>query len=131
LEGRDANDRVIADVADTEGNALALTFAARKDEEYTIRLRDVDFRGDRSFVYRLEITPGPRVVAALPTTGRRGEARSVEFIGYGIATGQAKLESVTQRVAFPDRDDTDSFYYLLQTTHGTAPALRLLVCAAA
>src|SRR5262249_35646344 len=127
LEGRDANDRVIADVADTEGNDLALTFAARKDEEYTIRLRDVDFRGDRSFVYRLEITPGPRVVAALPTTGRRGEARSVEFIGYGIATGQAKLESVTQRVAFPDRDDTDSFYYRVETPHGTAPAFRLFV----
>src|SRR5262249_59167435 len=112
LEGRDANDRVIADVADTEGNALALTFAARKDEEYTIRLRDVDFRGDRSFVYRLEITPGPRVVAALPTTGRRGEARSVEFIGYGVATGQAKLESVTQRMTVPDAQQ-DWFLYRL------------------
>ena len=92
LEVRDATDRLIADVADTEGVDPVLTFAAKEGEEYTVTLRDVDFRGDRSFLYRLEVTPGPRVVAALPTTGRRGETRSVELIGYGIATGQAKLE---------------------------------------
>ena len=92
-------------------------------------VRDVDFRGDRSFVYRLEVTPGPRVVAALPTTGRRGETRSVEFVGYGVATGQAKLQSVTRRVTFPDRHDGDSFLYRLETDHGAAPAFRLFtVC---
>jgi len=126
LEVRDANDRVLADAADTEGNDFAVTFAARKDEEYTIRLHDVDFRGDRSFVYRLEVTPGPRVVAALPTTGRRGETRSVEFVGYGVATGQAKLESVTRRITFPD-SEADSFLYRMETAHGTAPAFRLFV----
>ncbi|MBI1915827.1 MAG: PPC domain-containing protein [Planctomycetes bacterium] len=127
LEVRDANDRVLADAADTEGTDLAVTFAVRKDEEYTIRLHDVDFRGDRSFVYRLQVTLGPRVVAALPATGRRGETRSVEFVGYGVATGQAKLESVTRRITFPGPDDRDSFLYRLETPHGTAPAFRLFV----
>ena len=126
LEVRDASGRLIADVADTEGNDLAVTFAAKKGEEYTLRLRDVDFRGDRSHVYRLEITAGPRVVAALPTTGRRGETRDVEFIGYGLATGQAKLESLTRRVTFPIGAD-DSFLFRLQTPHGAAPACRLFV----
>src|SRR5207247_11178165 len=89
-------------------------------------LRVVDFRGDRGYVYRLEIAPGPRVVAAIPPVGRRGETRSVEFVGHGIATGQMKLESVTRQVTFP-ASAGDSFQYRLETPHGTAPAFRLFV----
>ena len=124
LEVRDARDQVVADVADTEGMDLALTFTAREGEEYTLSLHDVDFHGDRSFGYRLEIAAGPRVVAALPTTGRRGETRSVELVGYGVATGQARLESVTRTITFPT-GDTGSFFYRLETSHGLAPAFRL------
>jgi len=127
LEVRDSSQHVIADVADTEGMDLAVTFAAREGEEYTLSLRDVDFRGDRSFGYRLEITPGPRVVAALPTTGQRGKVQEVEFVGYGIATGQMKLESVTRPVTFPASGDVDSFFYRLETSHGTAAPFRLFV----
>ncbi len=126
LEVRDAANRLIADAADTEGMDLSVTFAAKADEEYILSLRDVDFRGDRSYGYRLEITPGPRVVAAMPTTGRRGETRSVEFVGQGIATGQMKLESVTRQVTFP-AGAADSLLYRLETPHGTAPAFRLFV----
>lgn len=126
LEVRDSASRLVADVADTEGIDPALTFAAKKDEEYTISIRDVDFRGDRSFVYRLELTPGPRVVAALPVAGRRGQTRTVEFVGHGIATGQAKLETVTRPVPFP-ASNADSFLYRLETPHGAAPAFRLFL----
>jgi hypothetical protein len=127
LEVRDGSDRVIVDAADTEGLDPAVTFAAKEGEEYSVSLRDVDFRGDRSFVYRLEITPGPRVVAALPTTGRRGKTQDVEFVGYGLATGQNKLESVTRQVVFPASIEGNSFLYRLETAHGTAPAFRLFV----
>lgn len=118
LEVRDAAGKLVADTADTEGNDLALTFSAKKDEEYTLHLRDVDFRGDRSFVYRLEVTAGPRVVTALPPVGKRGETRQVEFIGYGIATGQAKLESLIRPVTFPVAGD--SFLFRLESPHGIA-----------
>lgn len=126
LEIRDRSNHVIADAADTEGLDLALTFAAQQGEDYTVSVRDVDFRGDRSFGYRLALTPGPRVVAALPTTGRRGETRTVEFVGYGVATGGAKLESVTRSVTFPDTE-RGSFDYQLETVHGSAPAFRLFL----
>jgi hypothetical protein len=126
LEVRDSANRLVVDAADTEGMDLAVTFAARKDEEYTISLRDVDFRGDRSYVYRLEVTAGPRVVAALPAAGRRGETCEVEFVGYGIATGQPRRESVKQKVTFPTTA-VDSFLHQLETAHGTAPAFRLFV----
>src|SRR5207249_5557494 len=48
LEVRDADNRLVADAADTEGMDLAVTFAAQEGKEYTLSLRDVDFRGDRS-----------------------------------------------------------------------------------
>jgi hypothetical protein len=126
LEVRDSANRLVTDASDTEGMDLALTFVASAGEEYTLSLRDVDFRGDRGYVYRLEVTPGPRVVAAIPPVGRRGETRNVEFVGLGIATGQMKLESVTKQVHFP-ATDIDSFRYSLETPHGTAPAFRLFV----
>ena len=45
--------------------------AVEAGRQYTISLYDLDFRGNRSFVYRLSLTPGPRVVAAIPAAGLR------------------------------------------------------------
>ena len=41
------------------------------------------------------------MVRRLPAAGRRGETREVEFVGFGVATGAAKLESVKRPVTFP------------------------------
>ena len=43
-------------------------------------VRDVDFAGDRSFVYRLSLSQGPRVLSAIPAAGKSGETREVEFL---------------------------------------------------
>lgn len=123
LEVRDARGRILADAADTEGRDESLTFAAKAGEEYVIGIHDLDFNGDRAFVYRLELTPGPRVVAAFPAGGRRGETREVEFLGVGVATGAPKLESVKRPVTFPR--DGEIFSYRLETPHGTTPAFSL------
>lgn len=98
---RDATGRVVADAVDTDGNDLALTFRAKAGAEYTAEVSDLDFRGDRSFVYRLTLTAGPRVVATIPAVGKRGETRDVEFVGYGVATGNPVLETTTRKVTFP------------------------------
>lgn len=127
LEVRDAAGQVLADVADTEGLDPALTFAAQAGAEYVVSVRDVDFGGDRSFVYRLSMIPGPRVVAAIPASGRRGETRSVEFVGFGLATGKPQLESIQRPVAFPANPALSSFPYQLETSWGTTPAFPLLV----
>ncbi len=124
IEILDAIGRRIADVADTEGFDAALTFAAVKGERYVIGIRDVDFRGHRSFVYRVRVTPGPRVCVAVPASGRRGETRDVELVGYGVATGAARLESVTRCVTFPTAE-ASSIRYRLQTPHGDAASFEL------
>lgn len=121
IEIRDQTGRIIAEAADTAGDDAALTFSANANESYTAAIYDLDFRGDRALVYQLTVTPGPRVVAAIPSVGRLGETRPVEFVGYGIATGQAKLESVKRDVTFSGDANSTSFRYQLTTEHGSCP----------
>lgn len=125
LEVYDPSGRLIADAADTAGNDTALTFTATANESYIAAVYDLDFRGDRAMVYQFSIRQGPRVISAIPSVGRRGETRSVEFVGVGIATGQSKLESVLRDVMFPDDPNSDSFLHQLITEHGECPPFRL------
>ena len=128
IEIRDSAGRLVAEAADTAGDDTAITFPVRANETYTVAIYDLDFRGNRAFTYILTITPGPRVIAAIPSVGRRGETRSVELVGYGIATGQARLESVTRKVSFPDNEQSASFPYQLSTEHGVCPPFPLHTC---
>ncbi len=121
LSVRDDRGQVVADAVDTEGRDLAVTFAAAAGREYTVGVNDLDYRGDASFVYRLALRAGPRVVATIPAAGKRGETRRVEFVGYGVATGGPKLESVARDVAFPADPKADAHHYRLETPFGTAP----------
>lgn len=127
LAVRDARGQVVADAVDTDGQDLAVTFWATAGSEYTVSLHDLDFRGDRSFVYRLALTAGPRVTATVPAVGKRGETRDVEFVGYGVATGKPKLESVTRKVSFPADPKKESLAYRLETPFGAAPAFNVLL----
>jgi len=127
LEIRDKAGRIVADVADAEGNDASLTFAATAGGEYVVSVRDIDHAGDRSLVYRMSVTAGPRVLAAIPAAGRRGETRPVEFVGLGVASGTVRLESVTREVTFPADPAAKEFNYRLETPFGTAPSIALLV----
>lgn len=112
----------VSDVVDSEGLDPVLTFIAEKGRTYTVSVRDLDHRGYRSFTYRLNLMPGPRVVTAIPAAGKRGETRNVEFIGVGIASGQSRLERVTKSMTFPGDPNRTSFAYQLATPFGIAAA---------
>ncbi len=126
VEVRDGTGKLVADAVDSEGRDTSLTFTANATADYTVSVRDIDYRGHRSYVYRLTVTAGPKVLAAIPAAGKRGETRPVEFVGTGVATGAPKLESVTKAVAFPAAPVTH-FAYKLQTPHGDAAPFTLLV----
>ncbi len=121
LTVRDLRGEVVANAMDTDGNDLSLTFWATAGSEYTVSIHDFDYRGDRSFVYRLALTPGPRVVATLPAAGKRGETREIEFVGLGLVSGKPKLESVSRKITFPTDPKQDALAYRLETPWGTAP----------
>ena len=127
LQVRDANGTLLLDVSDPEGRDIVTTFVAQAEAKYELSLYDLDFAGDRSYVYRLTLTAGPHVVAAYPAAGKRGETRKVEFIGIGLATGGPQLESVTRAVAFPATAGVASFAFLLETPFGNAKPHTLLV----
>lgn len=121
LTVRNPAGAVVADAVDTAGQDLAVTFSATANTRYTVELHDLDFRGDRSYVYRLVLTPGPRVVATIPAAVPRGKPQTLECIGYGVATGAAKLESVTRTVHVPTDAQARTMPYRLETPHGLAP----------
>ncbi len=127
LQVRDANGAMLLDVSDSEGRDIVTTFVAQADAKYELSLHDLDFAGDRSYVYRLTLTAGPHVVAAYPAAGKRGETRKVEFVGIGLATGGPQLESVTRDIAFPATAGVASFAYSLETPFGNAKPHTLLV----
>ena len=122
LEVHDSKGRLIADALGTSGADPSLTFAAKAGAEYVASIHDIDFGGDRSFVYRLSVTPGPRVVGAIPAAGKRGESRDVEFV---VDRGAAKWESIKRKVSFPATGE--AFDYRLETPDGTSPPFRLLL----
>ncbi len=127
IEVHDSQGRLVAECVDTDGSDPALTFAGQKDQTYTISIRDMDHRGFRSVTYRLSVFAGPRVLAALPAAGKRGETRDVEFVGIGVASGQPKLESVVRKVTFPNTGDRQSFNFQLETAAGKSNAFTLFL----
>ncbi len=122
LEVRDPRGHLVADVVGTHSFDPVLTFAAHANSEYTVSVRDLDFAGDRSFVYRLSITPGPRILAARPAAGKRGETREIEFL---LADGKDNTLLIKRSVAFPESGS--HFEYRLDTPHGSTPPFSLLV----
>lgn len=109
VEIRDASGRLVADAADTAARDERFTFAAEAGQEYIARIYDVDFRGNRSFVYRLSLLPGPRLLSTFPAVVQRGTTQDVEFFGFGLQTGAAKLEFVTRTLEVPADTAATSF----------------------
>ncbi len=116
LEIRDGDNRLLATTADTEGIDTSLTFAAKKGNQYTVRLHDIDFRGNRAFVYRLFIQPGPRVLRTIPPCGVRGKKGQITFVGYGLKSNTDQLETKSQQIDFPKTGN--AFRYKCNTKFG-------------
>lgn len=55
----DSHDTVVLDVADTPGRDLSVSFPGKEGETYTLSIHDIDYAGDRSSVYRIELATGP------------------------------------------------------------------------
>jgi len=107
LQARDAAGELLADFADTQGMDGSLTFSAKAGQQYSVSLHDVDFRGDRAYIYRLLFTQSPNVVATIPARLQRGTTTQVEFIGTGLQPAApdspTRNQSVTTTTTDPQR----------------------------
>lgn len=124
VEIRDASGRMITDAADTAARDASFTFPVEAGQKYTARVYDVDFRGNRSFVYRLSLTPGPSLVATMPAFVQRGSTQEVQFIGYGLKTGEARLETISKKLNVPAAAES-AFQGVLETAKGTSLAFQI------
>ena len=120
LQVHDESGRLLGDFSDTEGVDGGLTFGAVGGRRYVVSLHDVDFRGDRAYVYRLSFSAGPRVLCTIPARGRRGTTVDMEFVGTGLQTGGGGVEVVRQSVQFPTDAVTEAVVQL-QTAWGAVP----------
>lgn len=127
LKVKDPSGQAVLDVADTEGRDFTVTMHADAGVRYELSLHDLDFGGDRSYVYRLMLTAAPHATAAYPAVGTRGQTRAIEFVGIGLATGGQQLESVTRDVAFPSDPEATFIDYSIQTPWGVTKPVKLLV----
>lgn len=59
LKVADSHGRVVLDVADTAGRDFSVSFSGKEGETYDLSIHDIDYAGDRSSVYRIELATGP------------------------------------------------------------------------
>ncbi len=127
IEIYDDSNKKIAEAFDTEGTDTSLSFSIEKDKSYIIAIRDIDYRGFRSFTYRLAIETGAKIITTIPAAGKRGQKQVLEFIGLGVATGKAKMQSIKKEVNFPADPKLSSFTYRLETPTGISQEFNLLL----
>lgn len=109
VEVRDSAGRLVADGSDTAGVDMRLSFVSQPGETYTVRMHDIDFRGNQAFVYCLELSTGPKLLATVPAFGQRGTESEIELIGIGLTSGQNQLETIRRKVKFPADEKATEF----------------------
>ena len=85
IEAQDSHGKLLADYVDTRGTDGRISFPVPAGEICTLSVRDADFRGDRSYVYRLAVTTLPQIISTFPASVTKGVAQEVTFFGHGIA----------------------------------------------
>lgn len=141
----DAAGRVLADRADTSGDDGAVTFAIQKGERYAAKFFDVDFRGNRAYVYHLtfDYAGHADVVAPVPAPGIAGAntgaaKQTFVVIGSGLDGTEAatethlrpeeigSLSATAPIVGWPDAQPWASTELTLMPGQGVFRTLRLI-----
>jgi hypothetical protein len=105
IEVRDSAGKLIADVADTEGVDAQLTFVAQAGETYSLNLFDLDFRGNRAFIYRLAVLGKPAAIEIVTAKDDLLQLSEDDVSGPltvpCAVTGNLDVASEEDRYAFP------------------------------
>ena len=118
VEVRDDSGQLLANDTDTLGQDAGLYFSASAGKAYTVSVFDLDFRGDRAFVYRLALSTGPKIHNTIPARVQRGSTLELEALGPGLQTGIAKLESIKSTVTIPSDPMVTHYQHRLQAPTG-------------
>jgi hypothetical protein len=118
VEVRDEAGQLLANYTDTLGQDAELYFSASAGKVYTVSVFDLDFRGDRAFLYRLALSTGPKIHDTIPARVQRGSTLELEALGTGLQTGTAKLESIKSTITIPSDPVVTQFQHRFPTPTG-------------
>lgn len=118
VEVRDEAGQLLANYTDTLGQDAELYFSASAGKAYTVSVFDLDFRGDRAFVYRLALSTGPKIHDTLPARVQRGSTLELEALGPGLQTGTATPESIKSTITIPSDPVVTHFQHRFPTPTG-------------
>lgn len=62
-----------------------LHYKIKKTGEYRIQIRDVNYQGNGHWVYRLNMTSRPFVIATIPSAVEVGNSQEVRILGYNLS----------------------------------------------
>jgi len=68
-----------------------LFFRVPKDDEYTLEIRDIIYRGRGDFIYRLAVGELPYITDIFPLGGRRGTTTAVHMRGVNLAEDTLRI----------------------------------------
>ncbi|MCA9058504.1 MAG: PPC domain-containing protein [Planctomycetaceae bacterium] len=118
IEVHNEQGEMVTDVSDTLGQDSTVSFAAHAGKKYSVSIRDVDFRGDRSYIYRLILSHGPRIESIFPAFAQRGCIQNMTFRGLCTQRGMATPFTVTADIPVPADPQTTMFVHALETPDG-------------
>lgn len=120
LSLRDSTGREIAANDDYYRADPLLHYRFEKAGEYTIQIRDVSYKGNPYWTYRLTVTSRPYVTAVLPMGAKPGTAVDVNPVGFG-------LQGKTCRLEIPADMPMGEQYVQLKTPMGPSNPVPVLV----
>jgi hypothetical protein len=112
---RDAADQELASEMETLGQDPRLIHTFEKAGDYTIAVRDLEYRGDPSATYRLSIGQLPAVTRVLPLGLPRGQTTTLQLAGVNLG-GMA-----TMAVTVPADYARDTMTVVAKTPSGETP----------
>ncbi len=117
---RDATGRELAANDDYYRADPLLHYRFERAGDYFIQIRDVSYKGNPYWTYRLVITKKPYITAMLPMGAKPGTAVDVTPVGYGF-------EGKTCRLEIPMGAPMGEQYVQLKTPMGLSNPLPVLV----
>ena len=88
---------------------------------YIVQLRDVGYQGNANWVYRLNITSRPFVIATAPCAVQRGHGADLHLVGYSLSGAQ------TAHLEVPANTPIGMWSASLKLPNGTTNLVPLLV----
>lgn len=119
IEVHDAKGTLLGDLSDTLGQDGTVSFSTIQRAKYTVSIHDADFRGDRSYIYRLVFSTGLKVESITPAYAQRGHVQRMTFAGSSSHQDVLVPFKVVAEVSVPEATQATTITQHVETPGST------------